>query len=141
MMLLTALRGKYAGFTLIEFVVAVGILAIGILALLETVNFSIIQNSSTKMRNDSILIADQAMSTERARSFDNINSSVSLVRNKVGLGFVNYSVVNTVSSLTGHSLASDQIAGAKNLQVRVSWRDKQVRKTHSLTTTIIETAN
>lgn len=141
MMLLTAQRDKYAGFTLIEFVVAVCILTIGILAMLQTVNFSIVQNSSNKMRNDSILIADQAMGTERARSFDKINSSSSLVGNKVGLGYVNYSVVNSVTSLTGHSLASDQIPGAKNLQVRVSWRDKQVRKTHSLTTTIIETAN
>jgi type IV pilus assembly protein PilV len=140
-MLLNALRGKQTGFTLIEFVVAVGILTIGILALLQTVNFAIVQNSSNKMRNDSVLIADQAMGTERARKFEDIISSGSLVSNKAGLGFVNYSVVNTVTPLTGHSLASDHIAGAIKLQVRVSWRDKQVRKTHSLTTTIIETAN
>ena len=140
-MLLNALRGECAGFTLIEFVVAIGILAIGILALLQTVNFTIIQNNSNKLRNDSVLIADQAMGTERARRFDDVKDSSSLVANKVALGFVNYSVVNTVTSLTAHSLASDHIAGSKYLQIRVAWRDKQVRKTHSLTTTIIETTN
>jgi prepilin-type N-terminal cleavage/methylation domain-containing protein len=140
-MLLNAQRGKCAGFTLIEFVVSAAILAIGILALLQTVNFAIVQNNSNKLRNDSILIADQAMGTERARRFDDVKSSSSMVVNKVALGFVNYSVVNTVTPLTAHSLASDHIAGSKNLQIRVAWRDKQVRKTHSLTTTIIETAN
>jgi len=148
-MLLVAPFHKDKGFTLIEVMVAVFILTIGMLALLQTVNFSILQNNSNKMRNDAILICDQSLGVKRSGPFSNITtgsttstpSGLGYVRQKVALGFVNYSVLERSANLTTHSLATDQIAGAKQLMLTVAWRDKGVRKTQSLTTTIMETAN
>ena len=140
-MLLPAEHADNKGFTLIEVMVAIIIMMIGILGLLQTVNMAIAYNRSNKLRNDAIIYADQAMGAERTKLFGIVNNSNISISHKSGLGFVNYSVVNTVTNLTAHSLAVDQIAGAKNLQIRVSWRDKGAKKAHSLSTTIIETAN
>jgi prepilin-type N-terminal cleavage/methylation domain-containing protein len=140
-MFLVAPCDNHRGFTLVEFLVAVTILTIGILALLQVVNLSIAQNNSNKKRNDAILICDQSLGIERSRAFGNVTSANSVVQQKVALGFVNYSVLERVTKLTSHSLASNQIAGAKQVMFTVAWREKNVRKTHSLTSTIIETAN
>jgi hypothetical protein len=106
-------------------------------------------NSSNKLRNDFGQFADQAVGTVRTQAFGAVASSAnyfsgtsgSTPGHKSGLGFVNYSVVNTVSDLTTHSFATDKIAGSKNLEVKIAWRDRGVKKTHTITTTIIEAAN
>jgi type IV pilus assembly protein PilV len=140
-MLLPAEHAENKGFTLIEVMVAIFIMMIGMLGLLQTVNMAITYNNSNKLRNDAIIYADQEIGNERTKLFSAVVSSNTQIVHKFNLGFVNYSVVNSVTDITAHSLAVDQIAGAKNLQVRVSWRDKGAKQTHSLTTTIIETAN
>lgn len=129
------------GFTLVEVMVAVLIMTIGLLALLQTVGVSLEYNRSNKFRNDAITFADDAVGTAKASAFNSVITSTVSKTNKSGLGFVNYSVANTVTSLTGNSLATNQISGAKRLLVTVSWREKGARKTHSISTTIIETAN
>ncbi len=121
--------------------VAVLIMTIGLLALLQTVGVSLEYNRSNKFRNDAITFADDAVGTAKASAFNSVITSTVSKTNKSGLGFVNYSVANTVTSLTGNSLATNQISGAKRLLVTVSWREKGARKTHSISTTIIETAN
>jgi prepilin-type N-terminal cleavage/methylation domain-containing protein len=140
-MLLPAEHADNRGFTLIEIMLAMFIMMIGLLALLQTANLAIAYNNSNKLRNDAILLADQAIGIERTRLFAAVANSNSLVSRKIGLGFINYSVVNTVTALTAHSLAGDKIAGANNLRITVSWREKGVKKYHSITTTIIEAAN
>ncbi len=141
MMLLPAPHAENSGFTLVEVMVAIIIMMVGLLALLQTVNLAIAHNNSNKLRNDAIILADQAMGTERAKLFSAVGSSSASISHKSGLGFVNYSIFKNMSTLTTHSLTTDYIAGAKNLMITMSWRDKGVKKTHSLTTTIMEAAN
>jgi type IV pilus assembly protein PilV len=120
-------KDKEAGFTLIEFLVAVVILTVGLLALLETVNTAISYNLSNKMQSDAVVIADQVMGTQRTRAFADISSTKNKIQSKLGLGFVNYSVVKVVANVGDKS---------KRVQITVSWRHKKVKKDHSLTTII-----
>ena len=140
-MQLPAEHADNKGFTLIEVMVAIFIMMIGILALLQTVNLAIAFNNGTKLRNDAIIYADQAVGIERTKLFSAARTPNTTITHKSGLGSVNYFINCTSVALTSHSLASDKIAGAKNLKVTVSWPEKGVTKTHSITTTIIETAN
>ncbi len=120
------------GFTLIEVMVAILIMTIGMLALLQTVNLAIVHNTSNKLRNDGIVFADEAVGVARARAFSAVFDNVTTIRHKSNLGFVNYSIVTTVSNLT---------AVSKNVRVIASWRDKSVRTNHSLSTIIVDNAN
>jgi type IV pilus assembly protein PilV len=126
-MLLLARCGKDNGFTLIELMVALFIMMIGALALLQSVNLAIESNSSNKKRNDALLIADQAMGQERVKAFYLLTSAkLPNKRTLAGLGYVNYSVVEKVNKLAQSK--------TKNVQLTVSWRERGVRKSHSLTT-------
>ena len=130
-MLPLAERADNKGFTLIEVMVAILIMMVGMLALLQTVSLSIAYNNSNKLRNDAIIYADEAMGSERNRVFSTAMASTgTLIQRRLNLGFVNYSVVKTYTNLS---------AVANHLQLRVTWRDKGIKKTHSLTTTIVNT--
>jgi type IV pilus assembly protein PilV len=115
------------GFTLVEFLVALLILTVGLLGLLETVNVSISQNMSNKLRADAVMIADQLVSADRARPFTDILPFTSTNRTNIGAGFVNYSVVKEVSQIATNT---------KSVLVRVKWREKGLMKEHSLSTMI-----
>jgi type IV pilus assembly protein PilV len=125
------------GFTLVEFLVAVVIMTVGLLGVLGTVNVSISQNRSSKMRTDAIQVADEALALERGKSYDNVGVSTKVITQKSALGFVNYSVLNTITPLTTVASGSKH----KQLQVTVSWHDKGVKKTHSLSSTFIDTTD
>lgn len=121
------------GFTLIEFLVALVILMVGLLGLLEVINLGIRQNMGNKLRNDAIMLADQVMSVQRVRAFADISATKAKQITNAGVGFVNYSVVKDVSTLSTTS---------KNVAVNISWRERGQKKTHTLSTVIInETAN
>ena len=118
-----------SGFTLIELMVALLIMMIGLLALLQSVNIAIANNASNKKRADAIRLADQAMGQERIRPFANLSAAPLSATKQAyaGLGFVNYSIVEKVRSLASNT---------KNVSITVSWREKGVRKEHTLTTVI-----
>ena len=128
-MVLTAGNSRETGFTLIEVMVAMLIMTIGLMALLQTLGSAISYNLSGKLRNDAVLVADQFMGKERVKSLPSITSGNSITKIPFALGFVNYSVVKTVTKFGSFS-------SSKNVQITVSWRDKNVRKHHSLTTII-----
>jgi type IV pilus assembly protein PilV len=115
------------GFTLIEFLVALVILTVGLLGLLNSVNVSIKHNLSNKNRSEAIMLADQIVSTDRARPFADISSTRRTVSGRSGLGFINYSVVKIVASPT---------TTTKHLNLRVKWREKDNPKEHQITTLI-----
>jgi len=129
-MILSATYGKDTGFSLIEFVVAVLILTVGLLALLKTVDFSISQNASNKMRNDAVFIADEVMSRERVKPFAQILSANSTRTITYGLTVKNYSITEQVTGMGGTPPSS------KRVQLTVSWQDKGATKYHYLTTII-----
>ena len=122
-----------AGFTLIEVMVAMLVLTVGLMALMQTLNYAISHNYSNKLRNDAIMVADQALGHERVRPFKLITSVNTTAKVPFALGFVNYSVIEKVDKIG----SSDPVA-IKKVQFTVTWRDKRERKRHSLTTNISE---
>jgi len=113
------------GFTLVEFMIALLILTIGLLGLLETVNFSIRSNLSNKLRSDAIMLADQEMLASRSLPFADIEDHID--SKKASAIFVNYSVAREVE---------DTSPSTKNVTIRVKWRDRREIKEHYLTTII-----
>lgn len=130
-MILPAGSSKQTGFTLIEVMVAMLILSVGLMALLQTLGSAIHHNFSNKLRNDAAMIADRAMGQERVKTFTAITSANTLAKVPFALGFVNYSVIEKVKPI-----GSSPVPTSKKVQFTVTWRDKQVRKHHSLTTII-----
>lgn len=130
-MLLTAGNSRETGFTLIEVMMAMLVLTIGLMALIQTLGNAISYNFSNKLRNDAVMIADRAMMKDRSMPFGNITSANTFEKVPFALGFVNYSVIETVTKIGSSSPAT-----SKNVQFTVVWRDKKVRKQHSLTTSI-----
>ncbi|OGT99250.1 MAG: hypothetical protein A2X80_10250 [Geobacteraceae bacterium GWB2_52_12] len=126
-MFLPAGNSKVKGFTLIEVMVAVLVLSVGLMALIQTLGYAISFNFSNKLRNDAIMVAGRAMGHERSRPFEQISSVKSTVKIPFALSFANYSVRKNVDPLGSNS---------KMVQFDVSWRDKQVKKHHYLSTTI-----
>lgn len=128
-MLLTAENSRKTGFTLIEVMMAMLIMTIGLMALMQTLGNAISHNFSNKLRNDAVMIADRAMMRDRSSLFTNISSVNSFEKVPFALGFVNYSVIKNVTKFGSFS-------SSKNVRLTVSWRDRGVKKQHSLTTII-----
>lgn len=135
---MSAQYSNRGGFTLIEFMVAIVIMMVGLLALLQSVNIAIANNGSNKKRSEAVILADQAMGRERITPFANITSyglrntaefATLTKKSYAGLGFVNYSVFDKVTKLA---------TSTKNVQITVTWREKGVRKTHALTTVLAD---
>lgn len=135
-MVLPVRYSNKGGFTLVEFLVAIVILMVGLLALLQSVNMAIDANSSNKKREGAVQLADQAMGRLRGTQYASVlTNSLSgdypglKKKSYAGLGFVNYSVYNVVTNLA---------ANTKNVQVIVSWREKGAHKSHALTTVMAD---
>lgn len=122
-----------AGFTLIEFSIAVLIMMVGLLGLLQAVNLASEHNRGTVLRNEAIHLADEKMVLEKikvidAATFNNFSTvSTEFVSRRNRSGYSNYSVVRT-------PVASS--ANTKELSVRVSWRYRGDKLSHTISSFI-----
>lgn len=126
---------KQYGFTLVEFLVAVLILTVGILGLLQTVNFSISHNMINQLRLDGTIVGDGELAKELAKAgnavgFDAISTpsvrSYSVQRTVLN-GFRNYSVTRTNSEIT---------ANTKQVSIQIAWKYKGNRYEHELSSLV-----
>lgn len=122
------------GFTLIEFLVAIVILSVGLLGLLQTVNYSIDNNMTTLLRDEALRVADERLVTEKSRVFDAIstntrNENVSV---KVVNAFKNYSIAKTTSSVSNNT---------KSIRIDVTWKYKGSRYAHVISSLITKNIN
>lgn len=118
------------GFTLVEFLVAMVIMMVGLLGLLQTVNYAINHNMSNQLRQEAAMLADDRMNQEKIKTFELISSPVMrsvTVPRVVNGAFRNYSVVKTNSDLTLQT---------KNIDIQVSWRYKSERFNHSISSLV-----
>ena len=102
-------------FTLVEVVVALVILMVGLLALLQTVNLSIVTNLQSEMRTQGTMIGEDRMARIKSLPFDNISASVEkTVTVPVALRstLVNFSVTKLVTDIP---------LNTKKIDVRVRW--------------------
>jgi|GEM_PF-6027814 len=128
-------NSKVTGFTLIEVMVAMLIMSVGIMALMQTLGYAITFNRGNKLRNDAVLLAGSAMEKQLQLStpFPNITTP----RVPFALGYVNYSVVSTVNTFAVYTSPSPKtLMTSSNININVSWREKAVRKYHSLSTIV-----
>lgn len=122
------------GFTLVEFLVAIVILSVGLLGLLQTINYSIDHNMNTQLRNEAIRLADERMATEKSKGYDAIPATTEKQIVKVGVAnsFKNYSVVKSALEVTDYT---------KNVQVRVGWRYKGTAYNHIISSLVAKTVH
>jgi len=124
----TTVNTNNQGFTLIEFLVAIVILMVGLLALLQVVNYAIIHNTTNQMRQEANILADEQMNLEKAKTFAQISSpkvNSRVAARLVNGSFRNFSVVKTNSTVTPS-------ANTKNIDLQLSWRYKGTRYNHSV---------
>jgi type IV pilus assembly protein PilV len=117
------------GFTLIEFLVALVILMVGLLGLLQTVNFAIVNNMTNQMRQEAITLADERMQVEIAKSYDSIPIAVTneTVQRIVNGSPRNYSIVITNTKPTGRTISVD---------LRLTWNYKGQQYSHAITSLV-----
>jgi len=122
---------RACGFTLIELLVSLVILSVGLLGLLQAVNYSIVHNMTTQLRDEAVRLADERMTTEKSRVFDAISTTTKneQVTVKVVNAFKNYSVVKNASTLSGSS-------NTKIVQIDVVWRFKGDRYSHTVSSLV-----
>jgi len=119
-----------SGFTLIEFLVAIVILMVGMLALLQTINLAINHNLQNQYRNEAAVIADSEMAVMLAKGFERVSTSTmqALRLKSYSSGFTlrNYSVVRTGTTYSN----------SKEVTYRVSWRYRGGKYEQGITSVI-----
>jgi len=122
------------GFTLVEFLVSIVILSVGLLGLLQAINYSIGHSMNTRLRDEAVMLADERMATEKSKKFDAIQTTTEsqVVKLAVANGFKNYSVVKSAIDVTGNT---------KTVQVRVGWRYKGRLYSHVISSLVAKTVH
>lgn len=112
-----------------EFVVAIFILMIGLLALLQAINVSYRASLASQLRIEAVSVADEAMAKQKATSFDQLPvTTLSYSSSRlVGGAWKMYS-----TTVTGAAVSNN----TKNLQIAVAWKYKGSRFVHQLSTLI-----
>ncbi len=119
------------GFTLIEFLVALVIITVGLLALLQSVNLSLAENLKTTFRNQAVMLADERMTLEKTKPFDSISTTTNWINVNLNAknSFKNYSVETIGSSLT-------LTGNTKSIEIDVIWKYKGTRYVHSISSLV-----
>ncbi len=118
-----------SGFTLIEFLVAIVILMVGMLGLLQTVNYAISNNMTNQLRQEALMVGDEQINLEKAKKFEAIstNTRSAVVPRMVNGAFRNYSVIKTSTALTSQST---------NIDMQLIWKYKGQRYVHSISSVV-----
>jgi len=121
-----------AGFTLIEFLVAIVILMVGLLGMLQAINVAMDKNLDNIYRTEAVLLADDRMMLERTSTFTSLSTTVAnppatVVARPIRGVMKNYSVQQIVSQPTTLS---------KQIVFNISWRKKNTRYTHSISSIV-----
>jgi len=121
------------GFTLIEFLVALVIMSIGLLGLLQTVNYALYYNLENEYRREAIVLADERMTLEKTKTFSQIStvSRTTVTPRMVMNGFKNYSIARTGTTVTDNT---------KQVEYEIRWGHKNKRYSHSIVSLISQHA-
>lgn len=122
---LTVFSNKKA-FTLVEVLVSIVILTVGLLGLLQMVNYSIHHNLTNQFRSEAIQIADNEMALEMAKPFTSIVVGapvVTTVTRANNLTSKSYSVSKTGTAISDNT---------RMVAINVSWSHKGTNYSHSI---------
>jgi type IV pilus assembly protein PilV len=106
-----------AGFTLIEFLVAIVIMMVGLLGLLQTVNLAYSHNLVTEFRNEAVMLADEQMVIEKSKGFDLISTGTTNVKS-ISRNFRSASKTYTVTKV------GSVVGDLKAINITISWTYK-----------------
>ena len=117
------------GFTLIEFVVAVGILTFGLLGLLQVINFATINNLQNSIRQEAFQVADAQMTEVTSQGYQNVQAFIAATPNVT----VPIRVANGTRSF-GVSRSMKQVQNSRLLTVVVTWNYRNSQYRHEAST-------
>ena len=128
-------RSNNLGFTLVEFLVAIVIMMIGLMALLQCVNIAIVRNLENQFRDGAVTLADERLAVEMAKPFTLVSSaSVSrqIIARPINNYFKNYSVIRSGSTIPLYFSDDNDAVYSKVVNIRTSWRYKANRFEHTM---------
>lgn len=113
-----------AGFTLIEVMVAMGIMIVGLLGLLKSIELANRQNMNNQQREEVVRVAERAMQEMRSLPFE--TSAFAPMSARSGLRGSNkkYIIIPIVTS----------VGNSKRYEVRVPWKLGNYSTSHSIVT-------
>jgi len=123
------MRGNEEGFTLVEFLVAVVILAVGLLGLLQCVNLAMGKNLENMYRVEAIQLADDCMVQKRSMPFLAITTARSyptILRQTRGIS-KSYAVQEAINPVASRS---------KEIVINVFWTNKGNNYSHSVSSVV-----
>jgi type IV pilus assembly protein PilV len=112
------------GFTLLEVVVAMGIMLVGLLGLLATANMAMEFNTRDYLRNEAVKVGERFMNQTKNAGYENIpagNTNEAFTINIRGISKT-YNVARTVEQLTN----------TKHISIVVNWTYKGVSYFHGV---------
>jgi prepilin-type N-terminal cleavage/methylation domain-containing protein len=121
-------RFNNRGFTLIEVMVALVILAISSMAILNAMVLAMQQNLGTYSRDEAVRIAEQSMNEMRDAPFSTLSSGNFSIDRTFKNSTRRFSVSRTVESLSTDS---------RSIQIQVTWIIKNKSFTHSITSIVV----
>lgn len=111
----TVLSNK-SGFTLIEVVVAMGIMLVGLLGLLATANLAIDFNTRDYMRDEAVRVGERFMNLTRNSDYDSIAA-----------GTTNQTFTSTIRGVSKNyniTRTVEQLTNTKHVSIVVNWTYK-----------------
>ena len=129
-------------FTLIELLIALVILVVGLLGLLQTMNFAMERSVETMARNEATVVANERILQCSSLSFNDIvfNKWTTVSRAPQGV-FKNYSVQTVTTYLTNPpSSRLQQQPASTRIDVNVTWKVRNSRYSHSASS-VVSTSN
>jgi len=117
------------GFTLIEVLVAVVIMAVGLLGMLQAVNVAMEHNLRNQLRDEAVRVGENTMHELRRLPFDNISSTSTITVTRNMRGFSKPFLVERLYS-PDPSVPSDW----RQIQLSVKWTYRNVTSVHRVVT-------
>jgi len=122
------------GFTLIEFMVALVILMVGLLGLLQTVNYATVQNMTNQLRQEAVMVADERLQLELARRYEDLAADaaaaapapVTVARIVNGMPY-QYVLQTSYASLAARTV---------NIDIQVTWAYKGTPYRHGVSSLV-----
>lgn len=112
------------GFTLVELLVAMVIIAVGMFGVLESINVTLQHNLKNELRNEGVRLGEKYMTDLRGRPFDKLSTSYTPFNEAVSVRGVskNFKVERSMQILNYDGTAPS----TKQLNVQVKWAYRNI---------------
>ena len=134
-------RRAEAGFTIIEFLVAVLILTVGLFGLLTSLDVAMKQNVSTKLKDNAVVLAEQFLANNRSTPLVSLADNVTTRQVQVANVQVTYTITTTVTIVATWMNPDSGVVEplSSRVNIDVTWLERGQVKHHAVTTYISNT--